>query len=46
MYINNLPPTINALLEPIIFAEDVSVLISGKNVDVFCAKSNIVLSLT
>jgi hypothetical protein len=29
-YINDLPPTINALTEPIMFADDTSVIISGK----------------
>jgi hypothetical protein len=42
--INDLPPTINTLTEPIIFADDTSVIISNKNFDDFCATSNIVLS--
>jgi hypothetical protein len=44
LYISDLPPTINTLTEPIIFADDTSVIISNKNVDDFCATSNIVLS--
>jgi hypothetical protein len=30
MYINDLPPTINTLSELILFADDISVIISGK----------------
>jgi hypothetical protein len=42
--INDLPPTINISSEPIIFADDTSVIISSKMFDDFCAMSNIVLS--
>jgi hypothetical protein len=31
IYINDLPPTINTLTEPIIFTDDTSVIISNKN---------------
>jgi hypothetical protein len=44
IYINDLPPTINNLSKPIIFADDTSVLISTKNLDDFCTISNTVLS--
>jgi hypothetical protein len=44
-YINDLPPTINTLTIPIIFADDTSVTISSKNLDDFCMLSNRVLSL-
>jgi hypothetical protein len=42
---NDLPPTINTLAAPIMFADDVSVIISSKNVDDFCMLSNRVVSL-
>jgi hypothetical protein len=45
IYINDLPPTINTLAIPIIFADDTSVIISSKNLDDFCMLSNRVLSL-
>jgi hypothetical protein len=44
IYINDLPPTINTLSEPIIFADDTSVITSSKNCVDFCGKSNIVPS--
>jgi hypothetical protein len=44
MYINDLPPTINTFSEPILFADDISVIISSKNCDYFSAMSNTVLS--
>jgi hypothetical protein len=43
IYINDLPPTINTLPEPIIFADDTSVQISSKKFDGFHTRSNIVL---
>jgi hypothetical protein len=45
IYINDLPPTINTLAIPIIFADDTSVIISSKNLDDFCMLSNRVVSL-
>jgi hypothetical protein len=44
IYINDLPPTINTLSEPIIFSYDTGVIISSKHFDDFCAMPNIVLS--
>jgi hypothetical protein len=44
IYINDLPPTINTLANPIIFADDTNVTISTKKFDDFCRISNIVLS--
>jgi hypothetical protein len=44
IYKNDLPPTVNTLLEPIIFADYRSVINSSKIVDYFCTLSNIVLS--
>jgi hypothetical protein len=35
IYINVLPPTINTLVAPIIFADDMRVIISSKNLDDF-----------
>jgi hypothetical protein len=35
MYINDLPPTISSLSEPIIFTDDASVIISSKRFDDF-----------
>jgi hypothetical protein len=40
-----LPPTINILVAPIIFADDTSVIISGKNLDDFCMLKNRAVSL-
>jgi hypothetical protein len=42
--INDLPPTLNTSSVPIIFADDTSVIISGKNLGDFCILSNRVLS--
>jgi hypothetical protein len=44
MYKNDLPPTLNASLVTIIFADDTSVIISSKNLDDFCTLPNKVLS--
>jgi hypothetical protein len=44
-YINDLPPTINTLAIPIIFADDTSIIISDKNLNDSCMLSNRVLSL-
>jgi hypothetical protein len=43
IYINDLPPTINTLANPIIFADDTSVIIYSKKFDDCCRISNIVL---
>jgi hypothetical protein len=45
IYINDLPPKINTLAIPIIFADNTSVTISSKNLDDFCMLSNRILSL-
>jgi hypothetical protein len=42
--INVLPPTLNTSSLPIIFADDISVIICSKNFDDFCIQSNKVLS--
>jgi hypothetical protein len=44
-YINDLPPAINTLVIPTIFADNTSIIIYSKNVDDFCMFSNRVLSL-
>jgi hypothetical protein len=44
IYINDLPSTINTLSEPILFADDSSVIISRKNFDNFSTISSKVLS--
>jgi mannose/fructose/N-acetylgalactosamine-specific phosphotransferase system component IID len=44
IYINDLSPTINISSEPIIFADDTSVIISSKKFEYFYAMSNTVLS--
>jgi hypothetical protein len=44
VYINDLPPRINSLAEPILFADDTSVTISNRNFKDFSATSNLVLS--
>jgi hypothetical protein len=44
VYINDLPPRINSLAEPILFADDTSVIISNRNFRDFSATSNLVLS--
>jgi hypothetical protein len=46
IYINDLHLTINTLSEPILFTDDTSVMISGKNFDDFSAMSNTVLPHT
>jgi hypothetical protein len=43
-YINDLPPTLHTSSIPIIFADDISVIISSKNLDDFCILSHNVLS--
>jgi hypothetical protein len=45
IYINDLPPTLNTLAAPIIFADDASAIISSKNLDDFCMLSNRAVSL-
>jgi hypothetical protein len=40
IYINYLPPTLKKSSEPIIFADDTSVIISSKKFDDFCATAN------
>jgi hypothetical protein len=44
VYINDLPPRINSLAEPILFVDDTSVIISNGNFKDFSATSNLVLS--
>jgi len=44
IYINDLPLRINAVSEPILFADDTSVLISSRNFEDFCSVLNLVLS--
>jgi hypothetical protein len=44
-YINDLPPAINTLAAHIIFADDMSVIMSSKNLDDFCVLSNRVVYL-
>jgi len=44
IYINDLPPTINILSQPILFADDISIIISSKKFDDFSTISNTVLS--
>jgi hypothetical protein len=44
IYINDFPPTISSLSEPIIFVHDTNVMISSKKYDDFHPRSNIVLS--
>jgi hypothetical protein len=44
IYINDLPLRINSLSEPILFADDTSVIISNRNFEDFCTISNSVLS--
>jgi hypothetical protein len=44
IYINELPLRINSLSEPILFADDTTVIISNKNFEDFCMISNSVLS--
>jgi hypothetical protein len=44
IHINDLPPTINNLSKPILFADDMRVVIYSKNFDDFCTMSNAFLS--
>jgi hypothetical protein len=44
IYINYLPLTINAVSEPIKFADDNSIVISSRNFEDFSSESNLVLS--
>jgi hypothetical protein len=44
IYTNDLPPTINTPAPPIIFAGDMNVITSNKNLDDFCMLSNKVVS--
>jgi hypothetical protein len=44
MYINDLPPMINTLPEPILFTHNTSLIISSKRLDDFSTVSNTVLS--
>jgi hypothetical protein len=44
IYINDLPPRINSLAKPILFADGTSVIISNGNFRDFSATSNLVLS--
>jgi hypothetical protein len=44
IYINYLLLRINSLLEPILFADDTSVILSGKNFEEFCSMARLVLS--
>ena len=46
IYINDLPLRINSVSEPVLFADDTSVIISSRNVEDFCSSSNLVLSRT
>ena len=42
IYVNDLPLRINSVSEPILFADDTSVIISSRNVKDFCSPSNLV----
>jgi hypothetical protein len=44
MYISDLPLRINSLSEPVLFADDTSVLISNRNFEDLCSVLNLVLS--
>jgi hypothetical protein len=44
IYINDLPPTVSILSQPIIFTDDTSVIIFYTNFDDFCKVSNTVFS--
>jgi hypothetical protein len=46
IYINDLPPTLNTSSVPIIFADDINVIISSTNLDDFCILTNRFLSQT
>ena len=43
IHINSLPLRINSVSEPVLFADDTSVIISSINFEDFCSVSNIVL---
>jgi len=42
-YINDLPLRLNSLSEPMLFADDTSVIISSKNFKDFCSVTNLLL---
>jgi len=44
IYINNLPLTINSIPQPVLYADDTSVIISSRNFEDFYSLSNLVLS--
>ena len=44
IYIKDLPLRLNSVSEPILFADDTSVIISSRNFKDFCSVSNLVLS--
>jgi len=44
IYVNDLPLRINAVSEPILFADDTSVVISSRNFEDFCSVLNFVPS--
>jgi hypothetical protein len=44
IYTNDLPLVKNSASEPILLADNTSVIISSRNFDYFCAVSNLVLS--
>ena len=44
IYINDLPLRISSMSEPILFANDNSVIISSRNFNYFCSVSNLVPS--
>jgi hypothetical protein len=44
IYINDLQLRINSVSEPILFADDNCVIISGRNFNYFCSVTNLVLS--
>jgi hypothetical protein len=44
IYISDLPLRIDSLSEPILYADDTSVIISNRSFEDFCSVSNVVLS--
>ena len=44
IYINDLPLRTNSVSEPVLFADDTSVITSSKNFEDFCSLSSVVLS--
>jgi hypothetical protein len=44
IFINDLPLRKNSVSEPILFADDTSVIISSRNLEDFCSVSNLVFS--